>query len=52
LLTKRFAKWWLPDYVVFINEIPRTSAGKFLKRKLKDDVLKYIDAEKLAEENK
>lgn len=51
-LSKRFAKWWLPDYIVFINEIPRTSAGKFLKRKLKNDVLKYIDAEKLEEENK
>lgn len=35
-LEKSVPKWWLPDAVVFIDEIPRTSAGKFLKSKLRD----------------
>ena len=26
-----FAKWWLPDHVAFVDAIPRTSTGKFLK---------------------
>ncbi len=29
-------KWWLPDEVVFIEEIPKTSVGKFSKRTLRD----------------
>src|SRR5262249_36215555 len=30
-LAPNFAKWWLPDTVEFVQEIPRTSAGKFKK---------------------
>ncbi len=36
----QFAKWWLPDAVEFASEIPRTSAGKFLKTALRE---KYGD---------
>lgn len=36
-----FAKWWLPDDVVFLNEIPKTSVGKFLKTKLREDLKNY-----------
>jgi fatty-acyl-CoA synthase len=36
LLTAKFAKWWLPDGYVFVESIPRTSAGKFLKSALRD----------------
>lgn len=35
-LEPQFAKWWLPDDVVMVDEIPRTSAGKFLKRALRE----------------
>ncbi|MDI3317527.1 MAG: long-chain fatty acid--CoA ligase [Bacillota bacterium] len=35
-LRPKFAKWWLPDDIVFIDEIPRTSTGKFLKRALRE----------------
>lgn len=35
-LAPKFAKWWLPDDVVFVAEIPRTSAGKFLKSRLRE----------------
>ena len=36
MLEKSFAKWWLPDAFVFIDAIPRTSAGKFKKSELRD----------------
>lgn len=35
-LKAKFADWWLPEGVVFSDEIPRTSTGKFLKTKLRD----------------
>jgi fatty-acyl-CoA synthase len=38
-LAERVAKWWIPDRVVFIEAIPRTGVGKFLKRELRQ---KYV----------
>jgi fatty-acyl-CoA synthase len=35
-LAQKFAKWQLPDAFVFATEIPRTSVGKFLKTKLRE----------------
>jgi fatty-acyl-CoA synthase len=35
-LAARFAKWQLPDAIVFAEEIPRTSVGKFLKSRLRE----------------
>ena len=35
-LEGRFAKFWLPDAYVFVEQIPRTSTGKFLKTKLRE----------------
>ncbi|MFO0997354.1 MAG: long-chain fatty acid--CoA ligase [Alphaproteobacteria bacterium] len=35
-LAERFAKWWLPDAIVFIDAIPRTSTGKFQKAVLRE----------------
>jgi fatty-acyl-CoA synthase len=32
----RFPKWWLPEAFVFVDEIPKTSAGKFLKSALRE----------------
>ena len=34
-LTNQFAKWWLPDDYLFIEQIPRTSTGKFKKLELR-----------------
>jgi len=34
-LAPKFAKWQLPDAFVFADEIPRTSVGKFMKIKLR-----------------
>jgi acyl-CoA synthetase (AMP-forming)/AMP-acid ligase II len=36
LLAGQFAKWWLPDDIIAIDAIPRTSAGKFLKSALRE----------------
>lgn len=41
-LAPRFAKWWLPDGVVFVEEIPRTSAGKFLKAQLREQFRDWV----------
>ena len=35
-LGERLAKWWIPDRVVFLDSIPRTGVGKFLKRALRE----------------
>lgn len=35
-LTTRVAKWWLPDEIVFVDVIPKTSVGKFAKRVLRE----------------
>ncbi|HLR52807.1 MAG TPA: long-chain fatty acid--CoA ligase, partial [Candidatus Avamphibacillus sp.] len=37
-LKPKFVKWWLPDEVIFMEEIPKTSVGKFLKRSLREQV--------------
>ena len=35
-LTPRVAKWWLPDEVIFIDAVPKTSVGKFDKKVLRE----------------
>ncbi len=35
-LAPKFAKWWIPDAYEFVEAIPRTSTGKFLKTKLRE----------------
>ena len=35
-LEPRVARWWLPDAVVFIDEVPKTSVGKFSKKTLRE----------------
>ncbi|MBD5657437.1 MAG: AMP-binding protein, partial [Candidatus Eremiobacteraeota bacterium] len=35
-LGERVAKWMIPDRVVFVDSIPRTGVGKFLKRDLRE----------------
>ena len=34
-LDGRIAKWWMPDRVEFIEEVPKTSVGKFSKKTLR-----------------
>ena len=35
-LAPDFAKWWLPDRFEFVEEIPKTSVGKFRKTELRE----------------
>ena len=37
----KIAKWWLPDDVVFIDEIPHTATGKIQKTALRDMFADY-----------
>ena len=41
-LVPRLAKWQLPDDVVFIPEVPKTSVGKFSKKTLRDQFADYV----------
>ena len=42
-LLKHVAKWWVPEQIVFIDEVPKTSVGKFdkkvLRKRLEDGTL-------------
>jgi fatty-acyl-CoA synthase len=35
-LAPSFAKWWLPERFEFVDEIPKTSVGKFRKTALRE----------------
>jgi fatty-acyl-CoA synthase len=35
-LIDRVAKWWIPENVEFIDEVPKTSVGKFSKKDLRE----------------
>ena len=41
-LMQRFAKWQLPDEIIFVDEIPKTSVGKFDKKLLRERYRKYL----------
>ncbi len=38
LLRERFAKWQVPDGVVFVDELPKTATGKVSKRELREQI--------------
>ncbi|RYD44521.1 MAG: fatty-acid--CoA ligase [Sphingomonadales bacterium] len=40
-LKDKVAKWWLPDEIVFVDELPHTATGKILKRQIRDDYKDY-----------
>jgi fatty-acyl-CoA synthase len=33
----RVAKWWIPDDVVFVEQLPHTATGKLLKTRIRED---------------
>jgi fatty-acyl-CoA synthase len=41
-LRDRFARWWLPDDVLFLEEIPKTSVGKFDKKVLRSQYAQHM----------
>jgi acyl-CoA synthetase (AMP-forming)/AMP-acid ligase II len=40
-LSDKIAKWWLPDAVEFVDEIPHTGTGKISKKDLRDQFRDY-----------
>ncbi|WP_295530749.1 long-chain-fatty-acid--CoA ligase [uncultured Pseudacidovorax sp.] len=40
-LSTRIAKWWLPDDVVVVPELPHTATGKLLKTRLREQYRDY-----------
>jgi fatty-acyl-CoA synthase len=34
-LADHVAKWWLPDEILFVDELPHTATGKLLKTELR-----------------
>ena len=39
--SSKFAKWQLPDDIVYIDEIPKTSTGKFNKKEIRKQYADY-----------
>ena len=37
----KIAKWWMPDDVVFVEQLPHTATGKLLKTKMREDFKAY-----------
>ncbi len=37
----KFDKWWLPDDIVFVDELPKTSVGKFDKKVLREQFKEF-----------
>lgn len=41
-LVDKVMKWWVPDDVLFVEELPHTATGKLLKSQLRDEYKDYI----------
>ncbi len=41
MLAEKVAKWWLPDDIVFVKQIPLTATGKMAKLKLREEFSSY-----------
>ena len=41
-LEDKVAKWWLPDDVIFVTELPHTATGKLLKTNLRDQYKEHL----------
>ncbi len=41
-LSDKVAKWWLPDDVIFIDELPHGATGKLLKTGLREDYKNHL----------
>jgi fatty-acyl-CoA synthase len=41
-MSGKIAKWWIPDDVAFVDEIPHTATGKILKTALRERFRDYV----------
>src|SRR5919198_1045111 len=49
-IADQFPKWWLPDRVEFVDEIPMTATGKFSKRTLRERFVGDLTADRDSDE--
>lgn len=38
----KVAKWWIPDDVVFVEQLPHTATGKLSKLRLREELQQYV----------
>jgi fatty-acyl-CoA synthase len=43
-LKTKVASWWLPDEIRFVSEVPKTSVGKFDKKRLRAEAKPLAEA--------
>jgi len=41
-LNGKIARWWMPDDVVFVDELPHTGTGKLIKNTLREQYQNYL----------
>ena len=41
-LEGKIAKWWMPDDVLFVDELPHTATGKLYKSVLREKYKDYV----------
>jgi fatty-acyl-CoA synthase len=41
-LAGKVAKWWMPDRILFVDEIPKTGTGKFDKKVVRSEHLELL----------
>jgi len=41
-LTGKIARWWMPDDILFVDELPHTGTGKLVKNQLRDKYQNYL----------
>tara|TARA_B100000676_G_C17969631_1_gene782467 strand:+ start:83 stop:1021 length:939 start_codon:yes stop_codon:yes gene_type:complete len=41
-LSDKVAKWWLPDDILFVDELPHTATGKLLKTNLREEYKEHL----------
>lgn len=48
-LRARVAKWWVPEQVLMLDEIPKTATGKFAKNALRETVARLLEGDEPGE---
>jgi len=41
-LVDKIAKWWMPDDIIFVEQLPHTATGKLQKRTRRDEYYNYL----------
>ena len=41
-LSDKIAKWWMPDDIIFVDELPHGATGKLLKTGLREEYQNHL----------